>query len=140
METLELVLKTVTENPDDKNAAAVAYDAGQDAGLKPLTARKRVNEARRAGRFTQAVELMAQDTKLRTRCREVAGGVNHTTPVVVIPGDTAPVSRGQAGHHTFKNGGICQWPGSARRKGYKTVYHHSTLEVIVGAEWVLKQV
>lgn len=136
METLELMLKTVMENPNDADVYGAAYDAGQDAGLKPLTARKRVNAARRTGRVRQAQDVIDGNATQRTRCR-VAAGVAGNPPVIVVAGKAAPVSRGETAYSTFKNGGRCQYPGSARKAGYKTVYHASTLEVIVGAEWVL---
>lgn len=139
METLELMLKAVTENPDDANAAAVAYDAAQEAGSKPLTARKKVNAAKRAGRVRQAEQLVEKHSAIRTRCREAAG-VGGTPPVVVLEGDAAPYRIGEEAYYTFKNGGRITYPGAARRHGYKMDYHRSTLEICVGAEWVLNNI
>lgn len=151
METFLLTLKTVTENPDDRTAAAVAYDAGQEAGFKPLTARRKVNKAIKAGWVLKASAIIHdKSTKrkarlsnnIRHRYRRFANVDSTVCPVVVIAGKSPPRWRGEPAHFMWAEGPLCGTrcysPARALMEGWHLRRRRATYEVFVGAEWVLE--
>jgi hypothetical protein len=145
LSTVESLTQTVTANPTDRNAIAALVDAIMEQdGVTLTTAKRRVNKIVRpllAEKFRiEQRDRVGADTakaaKIRTAIRRAVGRATQPIDITVIAGDAAPVCRGEDAYHTFKNGGRCQYPGAARRAGYKTEYHRSTLEIIVGAGWV----
>lgn len=78
-------------------------------------------------RLTKAEESRYRRQAGQSRC-----------PIEVVEGDSPPKKQGEAGYSEFKNGGRCEYPGSAMRKGYKVVYIRSTLRVEVGKGYVVK--
>jgi hypothetical protein len=95
-------------------------------------------DAKLTARTTAAETLVENHSKLRSKLRASAGlRNNNSAPICVVRGGGAPTRHGEAAHSTFKNGGLCTYPGSAMKAGYKVIYHPSTLVVEVGPEYVL---
>lgn len=70
-------------------------------------------------------------------------GVHPNTPVVILKdGDgkhKPPTKRGQGWHYRTKGGTRIQHPSAYKMVGWtNAVYHHSTLRVEVGVEWLAK--
>lgn len=146
---LEAIEAAIKRDPNDGVAAAAMMDAIQECGLSPLAATRRVNrllrEAKAAKWLADARDLVerqaAKGGRLRATIRRVAGLDGSQAEIVVVAGGQAPTRSGEPAYHTFRGkkgreGGICQFPGSARKAGYKTDYHPSTLTATVGADWV----
>lgn len=140
-----ILLATVELMPDEGTATGAAFDALQESWLKPQTARRLVNRAVRRGRFVATTASVNAKTKsggkARTAIRAaVQLGTNTSVPVTVVDGDQPPAVSGEASHHTFKNGSRVRNAGAAIRAGYKVVYHASTLAIVVGSQWVERNV
>ncbi len=73
---------------------------------------------------------------LRKLAREACGACT-STPVTVISGDGAPEINGKSYYWTTPSGKtIVHHPNAY---GWPTWYHHSTLRVVVGADWLHKE-
>ena len=144
--TLDLLTDAVRREPADAAARGALYDLLIEQGTRPLTARRRVNQIVREATAAQTLAAArvlidgtgAKSARTRTAVRAAVGrGTNSSIPVTVVAGDAAPVLSGEEAYTTFRKGGVCHYPGAARRAGYKLDYHPSTLAITVGAGWVL---
>jgi hypothetical protein len=83
---------------------------------------------------TTAQSLVDSDADVRSCVRNAAGMRGSSCPIVVVPGSSRPYSAGSAGYHTTPSGKTrVHHPGAYK---WRTLYHHSTQRVEVGAEWV----
>jgi hypothetical protein len=118
---------------------AVLADSLEDDGCLAAASRARAT-ATEEERQRTVIHAGADALKpaQRQALRRWAGVGRSTCPIDIVPGDAEPTRQGTEAHSTFKNGGRCQYPGAAIKAGYKVVYHPSTLEVVVGAGWLLR--
>jgi hypothetical protein len=142
-EAVACLIAAVRAEPDDHTRRCALEDAAQEGGCTPTAARRlacRVTrEARAARDLERARSILERSSAARSAVRNAAGLRPGAHPCEVAPGTDAPRVEGEEGYHTFKNGGHCQFPGAAKRAGYRIEYHRSTLRYIVGAGWVLKR-
>jgi hypothetical protein len=83
---------------------------------------------------TTAQSLVDSDADVRSCVRSAAGQRGATMPIVVVPGSSRPSLEGEPGYHTTPSGKTrVHHPGAYK---WRTLYHHSTQRVEVGAEWV----
>ena len=142
------MIAAVEASPHDDTIFGALIDALQESGKSLRGAKVVAGKVRKRAladeRMTMAKSAVAADVarsrRLRTSIRAAAGGSGNSTPIVVLPGDFSPRRIGEPAYHTFKNGGVCQYPGSALAKGYKLEYHASTQQIEVGVEWVMGRI
>lgn len=142
LDTLRMVVWSM---PTDRAAVAALTDAVQESGRSRLAAVREVNRfVRDAVAWGESVRVRAlisgegaASARCRTAVRDAVGRRSNTSiPITVVPGDAAPILSGEDAYHTFRSGGLCRSPGAARRAGYRTEYHASTLSITVGAGWL----
>jgi hypothetical protein len=144
MTDVDMLTAAVTANPDDQTAAGALYDALQEAGLSPRSARRTVNaiamEALEARLVTQVDALVngtaAVSSRLRSIIRRAAGAGHHLPPVTVVTGNSPPELTGEPPRNVFRGGRISRHSGWASNHWRRIEYRPSTLAVTVGAEWV----
>lgn len=149
MDNIKLLENAVRENAREQSAYLMLIDALQEAGKTPLAAKRRANAVQREGLdkwlIAQAVAMLNEDTargrRMRKRVRENCGHScgNHVPFTVQTAGYASPTFHGAPGYSEFRGGGICAYPSSARRAGYKVVYVPSTEVVFVHARWLLTE-
>lgn len=72
----------------------------------------------------------------RKAIRAAAGKTGTNYPIEVVHGDDAPKLVGQSYYWTTPGGTLVQHPSAFAKRGWPTVYHHSTLRIVVGDTWV----
>lgn len=70
------------------------------------------------------------------RMARKAVSAHNSCPVEIIPGDSAPKLTGDPWHYETKSGRRIYHPSAYSSRGWSNmVYCHSTVRVVVGAEW-----
>lgn len=139
--TAVMLRKAVVADPDDAAARMALGDHYRELGESAKTADVWVARSVRWGRMSALLTgTGAKSARARAMVRRRAGcdGANNV-PITLVGGDRAdeaPKVTGEAPYHTFRKGGVCKFPGAARRAGYKTDYHADTRAVTVGVEWL----
>ena len=76
-------------------------------------------------------------TKTRKMIRSAAKASGTPWPIVVVEGDGAPKVAGGSFHWTTKTGQPIYHPNAYSKVGQSSmVYHHSTLRIEVGRDWL----
>lgn len=75
-----------------------------------------------------------QAASIRRTIREIAGADSHVN-VEIIDGAAPPEVVGRSYYWTTPGGTIVRHPQAFARRGWKTVYNHSTRRVVVGIEY-----
>jgi hypothetical protein len=79
-------------------------------------------------------------TQLSRQMARLAAGAHTSCPVTVVEGDVAPHVTGEGFYYTTPSGQLVHHPNAYRRAFGRPEYHASTLEVVVGQEWLDAQV
>lgn len=141
MSDIDMLTAAVSSDPADKTAYNALYDALQEVGHKPLTARRKANSVQRAAKDRQMVadaqSLVVKPGKKGGRLRRAIRGSRNPAVIVVEAGDSPARVSGEGSFHTFKHGSHrVTNVGWAIKNGYRITFHPSTLTVHVGAEEV----
>ncbi len=141
-ETAHALRIALALNPHDTAAQAALGDRYRELGESERTADVWVTRAVRWGACKTLLEGTGKkSSELRRRVRGAVGCTANSVPILLVGGtrsDEAPAMTGDPPETTFKNGGACQYPGAARRAGYKVKYHPDTREITVGVAWLAK--
>lgn len=136
-----LLRAALQQTPADALCRLALADALAEEGCAAAAGRQRLLAGRLA-RQAQARERPGEVTltgSQAARIRALAGLARSRAEVSVTAGDPAPKSSGEAGYTQFKDGGLCRFPGAARRAGYRIEYVPSTLAISVGVEWLIRE-
>lgn len=74
--------------------------------------------------------------KQRRAIRAAANAESHVR-VKIVDGNVNPCLKGKSHYYTNKSGDIIQSPNAYRRAWGKPIYHHSTIRVEVGIDWIM---
>lgn len=83
-------------------------------------------------------EIMTKKNKtlIRRSIREIAKAPYNHVPIKFLDNCAPPVTKGNSFFFTNKRGDIIHYPNAYSRAWGKPIYHHSTVEVEVGKEWI----
>lgn len=82
-------------------------------------------------------EFIGLSLEARRYCRTMSGLLpRDNRPVMIERGNRAPKVIGRSYYHTNKSGQIIHHPNAY---GYSTIYHHSTVRVVVGHRWLYRR-
>jgi len=147
LDTVAALSAALMSAPRDHTLYLALVDAFMEQrGCARSTAERHVRAKRRYAQDSadvRAAELLlggtsARSRRARVRCHQIRDTTcPPAVPVSVAPGDAGPTMSGEPPRSEFKNGGVCQYPGAARRAGYKIRYIPDTRVVTVGARFVL---
>lgn len=139
MQTHEIMWSLALAHPLDQLIVDAAIDSVADAdGRPPEDVRADLDGAYEVLGCGAITGTGRAEVRARRKLIATAGYAAGSRPTVeVVPGTGRPEKLGTGGLHMFKGGGVCRFPGAARRAGHKVVYHPSTLRVVVGARWLV---
>lgn len=87
----------------------------------------------------QATRTVNSDPDARACVRAAAGARGSGMPVRVVPGSVRPHVEGEGYYWTNTpnpDSGRVHHPSAYARRGYPCYYHCSSLEIVVGADWI----
>ena len=81
-----------------------------------------------------------EDRRISKAVRKAAGWAGSPYPIKLVDGFEEPAAYGSEAYYTTPAGKPVYHPNAYRRAFGRPVYHHCTLEIVVGIGWVLENV
>lgn len=139
MHTHKIMWSLALAHPLDQLIVDMAVDSTADAeGRAPEDVRADLDAAYEVMACHAITGAGRAESKARRKLIATAGFAAGLRPTIeVVTGTARPVKLGTGGVHMFRKGGVCRFPGAARRAGHKIIYHPSTIRIVVGARWLV---
>lgn len=136
-----------TTTTKDVHVAELVSMGGDEHAIRLTLAEEfaREGDAKSAARQLRIIWAMKNldkivlTTKMRKVIRFAADLVGKPIPIEVVRGFFPPKVAGKEGFTEFKDGGVCNAPAAAMKKGYRVRYVRSTRCIQVGVSWLAEE-